>query len=248
MCYHYTMLNVTHSILVLQPHSNRRYWWSQIIIAFEFLGCKSFVGAWFSFKLELKKNNHKSKSENFPRKSHVRFPSSYVSSMTAQHSSIPLCTSENQLLCLLKKKKKENADFPKVEFTCNVFMSIRDLKVWIPLTSWGLWLPSHLCTFERYIPPPSWKSTWFFFSSSSSFKPYFCSSVRNRGELLPVNLRHQVCVGGGKSGLKKRARQVAKGKERTAARSRACNEATLLILHFMDENVPNGSCAFTAVR
>lgn len=33
-----------------------------------------------------------------------------------------------------------------------------------------------------------------------------------------------------------------------ATQSRACKDAALSILHFMDENVPDGPCAFAVVR
>lgn len=109
-------------------------------------------------------------------------------------------------------------------------MSIRDLKVWIPLTSWDLCLPNHLRTLKRYIPPPSWKSPWL-----------FCCPARSRGESLPVNFCCRVWGSGGK-GLEGRAKQVAKGRMRMAAQSWTCNETTAWILHVREETSPSSLC------
>lgn len=60
-----------------------------------------------------------------------------------------------------------------------------------------------------------------------------------------MHLCRQAGAGGGGSELKKKGKREART---GTTQSRACNDAAPSILHFMDENVPDGPCAFAAVR
>ena len=83
MCYHYTMVNISHSILVLQHHRNRRYWWPHIIIAFQFLSRKCIVEHGSHSNWSLKKLTTNQKTRISQGNSTSIFPGSSVSSMTA---------------------------------------------------------------------------------------------------------------------------------------------------------------------